>query len=86
MRNITGEARSVVKGRFPKKDALPLRGSEGCICTEHAPRDEFTLMADASGVIVWYARKSCPIHGLTIQDPNESPPMGTNMEPSTTES
>jgi hypothetical protein len=65
---------------------MPERGVEGCPCKEKGPLNEFVLLADSKSQIVWYARKSCPIHGITVTDRNEPLPTDTSSEPSTTES
>ncbi|ARB15387.1 hypothetical protein Ccr34_gp145 [Caulobacter phage Ccr34] len=31
------------------------------------PKRDFMLIADRTGVIVWYARMTCPIHGPKIK-------------------
>lgn len=84
MRNITSEVPApLIKARYPDAP-LPPRGVDDCVCQQRAPRSEFMwiwlgatlLAAAAQGPLNkppehdWYARKTCPIHGLTIKDPS----------------
>ncbi|UTC29928.1 hypothetical protein BAJUN_03260 [Bajunvirus bajun] len=80
MRNVTEDC---PPPKFGKADLsmMPERGVEGCICREPGAdkRRDFILLADRRGEIVWYARNTCLIHGLTATDlPDNS------GEPSTT--
>lgn len=83
MKNVTAECPPPV---FRVGAPMPQRGVEGCPCKEKGPLNEFALLADSTGQIVWYARKNCPIHGITVTDLSEPRPTATNSEPSTTAS
>lgn len=69
MRNITAEATGKTRTCTSEDYPWPPRGSEGCDCMEKSsnPKRDFMLIADRTGVIVWYARMTCPIHGPKIK-------------------
>lgn len=78
MRNITNEASATVRARYGRLPPIPPRGVEGCNCLMTMPSDQLIALADQSDKIVWYARKNCPIHGITITDQSASPATATS--------
>lgn len=56
---------------------LPPRGAPGCDCNTPAPADAFILLTAASGALLWYAKKTCPTHGLKTSAPVPAAPPST---------
>lgn len=66
MRNITRIATATVRRAATP---MPPRGEEGCICQESGPAGEFIVLGHPRNPDQrWYARKSCPFHGLTVTE------------------
>lgn len=70
MRNITNEASHRVVRRLGPDDVLPERGEEGCSCMEPAKDPYFSefMLVWNRGVVDYYVRMECPIHGPKISE------------------